>query len=94
MPLPRIELVLLLRPDSSHPSHLERKHWTMTSSTTLSSCCISGHLHEGTTRGNIVKLHDLDTYVTGSEEDKKRTVVFITDIFGYKLKVKYTKLSV
>ena len=49
----------------------------------LSSCCVSGHLHSGTPKGSEQTIAGLPTYVTG--ESKGKTVVFVTDIFGYKL---------
>ncbi|KAK4695928.1 carboxymethylenebutenolidase, partial [Phenoliferia sp. Uapishka_3] len=55
------------------------------SSQTLGECCASGHLHEGTPNGKVIKLHDLDVYVTGDESNKAKTVVYLTDIFGYDL---------
>lgn len=48
----------------------------------LSSCCVSGHLHSGTPKGSEQTIGGLPTYVTGSGN---KTVVFVTDIFGYKL---------
>lgn len=53
----------------------------------ISSCCLSGHLHEGTPKGKYGPLGNtgLDAYVTGDESNKSKTVLFIPDIFGVKL---------
>lgn len=48
----------------------------------LKECCVSGHLHEGTPNGKVERLYGLSTYVTGSGD---KTVVIITDVFGYEL---------
>jgi len=55
------------------------------SSQTLGACCISGHLHEGTPKGTVEKLDGLDVYVTGDVANKAKTVVYVTDIFGFQL---------
>lgn len=50
----------------------------------LSACCISGHLHEGNPKGSTTKLGDLDCYVSAPKDgSKKKSLVFITDIFGW-----------
>lgn len=52
----------------------------------LSSCCVSGHLHSGNPQGSEQTIGGLPTYVAASKDGSKdKTVVFITDIFGYKL---------
>ncbi|BFZ63198.1 hypothetical protein YB2330_004318 [Saitoella coloradoensis] len=56
-------------------------------STTISDCCASGHLHEGEPNGREEKVNGLDCYITEPEDgDRRLVVLFITDIFGYKLK--------
>jgi hypothetical protein len=55
----------------------------------IKSCCVSGHLHEGTLEGSQQTLHGLPTYVAEAKGDAKKagtTVVFLTDIFGFELK--------
>lgn len=55
----------------------------------IKSCCVSGHLHEGTPEGSQQTLHGLPTYVvepkSGAEVKTGTTVVFLTDIFGFEL---------
>ncbi|KAK9898962.1 alpha/beta-hydrolase [Cystobasidium minutum MCA 4210] len=52
----------------------------------LSSCCVSGHVHEGTPKGKEETIAGLKTYVSPSSDGSKaKTVIFITDIFGYEL---------
>ncbi|KAI5478693.1 hypothetical protein MNV49_004720 [Pseudohyphozyma bogoriensis] len=51
----------------------------------LSSCCVTGHLHEGTPKGSVEKLYGVDAYVTGDESNKNKTILFITDVFGFAL---------
>ena len=48
----------------------------------LSDCCVSGHLHSGQPKGQYGPLGDtgLDAYVTGSESNKSKTIIFLTDI--------------
>lgn len=51
--------------------------------TTLSKCCVSGHLHQGEPKGTVAKFAGLDTYITGT--NASRTIMVITDIFGTQL---------
>jgi dienelactone hydrolase len=51
----------------------------MSEQTQIKSCCVSGHIHEGTPKGKFETVHGLNTYVTGSGS---ATIVFIPDIFG------------
>jgi len=56
------------------------------SSSGLSSCCVSGHIHDGTPKGTEQTIAGLPTYVASPKDGSKdKTVIFITDIFGYKL---------
>jgi len=56
----------------------------MSEQQSLSSCCVTGHLHTGTPLGEVEKIADLDTYVTKPEGGSKtRTIIFLTDIFGW-----------
>ncbi|KAM0751010.1 alpha/beta-hydrolase [Meredithblackwellia eburnea MCA 4105] len=57
----------------------------MTSSPALGKCCVSGHLHEGTPQGSVKQLDGLDVYVTGDPANKDKTIVYVTDIFGFQL---------
>lgn len=56
--------------------------------TSVKSCCVTGHLHEGTPQGTFQQLHGLRTYVVtppatgGSEGGKTDTIVLLTDIYG------------
>lgn len=54
-------------------------------STKLSSCCVSGHLHSGTPQGTEEAVAGVPSYIIGSND--KKALVFIPDIFGYKLPV-------
>jgi len=46
--------------------------------------CVSGSVHTGTPIGSETVIAGLNTYVVG-EQNKSRTILFITDVFGYKL---------
>ncbi|KAI4157905.1 MAG: hypothetical protein LQ342_007910 [Letrouitia transgressa] len=50
----------------------------------MSSCCLSGALHEGKPKGREDTIGGLQTYIseptTGS---KKKSIIFITDVFGW-----------
>jgi len=53
----------------------------------MSSCCLSGKVHEGTPTGKVETIDNLSTYVAAPEGGSKaKTVVFIADIFGYEFK--------
>jgi dienelactone hydrolase len=55
----------------------------MMSTQQLSSCCISGHIHEGTPQGSISTIGGLRTYIALPEGgDKKKTVIFLPDVLG------------
>lgn len=47
--------------------------------------CFTGHVHDGTPRGHIDKLHGLDTYVADppSGHPAKGIVVIIPDALGW-----------
>lgn len=46
----------------------------------------SGHIHDGTPKGTEQTIAGLPTYVASPKDGSKdKTVIFITDIFGYKL---------
>jgi len=51
----------------------------------MSSCCLSGQLHNhATPTGSVSTIGDLPTYVAEpSSKDKSKTIIFLTDIFGY-----------
>jgi len=57
----------------------------MSDTQTLGPCCVSGHVHSGETRGTESKYGDYDVYVTGDEANKGKTVLIISDIFGWKM---------
>ncbi|KAF2454875.1 esterase/lipase [Lineolata rhizophorae] len=50
----------------------------------MSSCCLSGKVKEGKPKGHVSQIGGLEAYIsepeTGSTE---KTVIFLTDIFGY-----------
>ncbi|KAJ8611572.1 hypothetical protein MRB53_037875 [Persea americana] len=50
----------------------------------MSECCMSGTLHKGSPAGTVATIGGLNTYVSPPKDgSKKKTLVFITDIFGY-----------
>lgn len=53
----------------------------------MSSCCLSGQLHNhATPTGTETTIGDLKAYVAEPEgKDRSKTLVFLTDIFGYEL---------
>ncbi|KAK6614572.1 dienelactone hydrolase family protein [Botrytis cinerea] len=53
----------------------------------VSSCCLSGKLHEGTPTGRIEVINDLSTYIAEPQDGSKaKTIIFLVDIFGYEFK--------
>lgn len=58
----------------------------MSSTQQLSACCVSGSIHDGTPKGEVVEFGGVKTYVAKPKDgSKSKTVVFVTDIFGYEL---------
>ncbi|KAL8934854.1 MAG: hypothetical protein Q9216_005707 [Gyalolechia sp. 2 TL-2023] len=50
----------------------------------MSSCCLSGALHEGKPTGRIDTIGGLQTYVAEPKNGSKtKSIVFISDIFGW-----------
>ncbi|KAL8695892.1 MAG: hypothetical protein Q9201_007912 [Fulgogasparrea decipioides] len=50
----------------------------------MSSCCLSGALHEGKPTGRVDTIGGLQTYISEPRGGAKtKTVVFISDIFGW-----------
>ncbi|PWY86052.1 dienelactone hydrolase family protein [Aspergillus heteromorphus CBS 117.55] len=45
--------------------------------------CFSGNVHAGSPRGEVIKLHGLDAYVTEPEGEAKGIIVIIPDAFGW-----------
>lgn len=47
--------------------------------------CFSGHVHDGSLKGQITKLHGLDAYVSEPVEGKpvKGIVIIVPDAFGW-----------
>ena len=47
--------------------------------------CFSGHVHEGTPKGRVTKLHGLDTYIAEPTADGPAggIIVIIPDAFGW-----------
>lgn len=60
---------------------------TSTSSTQqLSACCVSGNIHSGTPKGQVIQFGGVNAYVAKPKDgSKKKTVIFLTDIFGFEL---------
>ena len=53
----------------------------------MGACCISGVVHDGTPQGREDTIGGLPTYIAEpSDKSTAKTVVFITDIFGWKFK--------
>ncbi|ODN76293.1 hypothetical protein L202_06221 [Cryptococcus amylolentus CBS 6039] len=65
----------------------------MSEQTSVSPCCVTGHIHAGTPIGSTSILHSLRTYTStpsspapsSAGEGKQDTVIFISDIFGIDL---------
>ncbi|KAL8714538.1 MAG: hypothetical protein Q9220_001486 [cf. Caloplaca sp. 1 TL-2023] len=52
----------------------------------MSSCCLSGSLHTGKPTGRIDTIGGIDTYIAEPKNGSKaRSVVFISDVFGWAL---------
>lgn len=47
--------------------------------------CFTGHVHEGTPRGIVMKVQGLDTYVTNPTDGRpvKAIIVIIPDAYGW-----------
>ena len=59
----------------------------MSTNTGMSACCLSGSVHEGTPVGREDNIGGLDVYVSEpSSKSTSKSIVFITDIFGWKFK--------
>lgn len=57
----------------------------MASQSGLGACCISGSVHSGTPSGREDTIGGIPTYVAEpSDGSTSKTVVFLTDIFGWK----------
>lgn len=53
----------------------------------MSSCCLSGSVHEGTPRGRIDTIGDIQCYIAEPEDKStSKTVVFLVDAFGWEFK--------
>ncbi|KAL8799091.1 MAG: hypothetical protein Q9182_006154 [Xanthomendoza sp. 2 TL-2023] len=52
----------------------------------MSSCCLSGVIHEGKPTGRIDNIGGLDTYIAEPKDrSTARSVIIISDIFGWQL---------
>jgi dienelactone hydrolase len=59
----------------------------MSTNTGMSSCCLSGSVHSGNPSGREDTIGGLDSYIAEpSSKSTSKTIVFITDIFGWKFK--------
>jgi len=53
----------------------------------MSSCCLSGNVHEGTPTGTVEIIDNLKTYVAAPKDGSKaKSIVFLVDIFGWEFK--------
>jgi len=53
----------------------------------MSSCCLSGSVHDGTPSGKVETIDNLQTYVAAPKDGSKaKTIVFLVDIFGWEFK--------
>lgn len=59
----------------------------MATTVTMSSCCLSGKVHNGTPTGKIETIDNLQTYVAApADGSRAKTIVFLVDIFGWEFK--------
>ena len=49
------------------------------------ACCLKGHLHAGDPKGEVIKVNDIDTYVTKPSPDNANghIVLYFPDVFGF-----------
>jgi len=53
----------------------------------MSSCCLSGKVHEGTPTGKVETIDSLPTYVSAPQDGSKaKSIIFLVDIFGWEFK--------
>ncbi|KAH6709350.1 dienelactone hydrolase family protein-like protein [Leptodontidium sp. MPI-SDFR-AT-0119] len=53
----------------------------------MSTCCLSGQVHDGTPAGKIETIDNLQTYVAAPKDGSTaKTIVFLVDIFGWEFK--------
>ncbi|WWD19459.1 hypothetical protein CI109_103919 [Kwoniella shandongensis] len=52
--------------------------------TSVKSCCITGHIHEGTPEGSFQELYGIRTYVSNKKSggEKQDVCLLISDVFG------------
>lgn len=50
--------------------------------TTLSKCCVSGHLHKGTPQGIIKEYAGLKTYITGDNKAESLIMITVGHFYG------------
>ncbi|KAF7919451.1 uncharacterized protein EAE98_009291 [Botrytis deweyae] len=59
----------------------------MSTNVGMSSCCLSGKVHEGTPTGRIEVINDLSTYIAEPQDGSKaKTIIILVDMFGYEFK--------
>lgn len=57
----------------------------MSSQTGMGACCLSGSVHSGTPKGREDTIGGIATYIAEpSDKSTAKSVVFLTDIFGWK----------
>lgn len=47
-------------------------------------CCLETTFHEGTPVGKYEEFGGVDSYITGADNSESRSIVILTDVFGYK----------
>lgn len=53
----------------------------------MSSCCLSGTIHQGIPSGITSKIANLDTYIAApASGSKAKSIIFLVDIFGWEFK--------
>ncbi|PYH76349.1 alpha/beta-hydrolase [Aspergillus uvarum CBS 121591] len=50
----------------------------------LSTCCITGTLHEGEPKGTIQDIENISTYITHPPTDTKKAILLLTDVIGHR----------
>ncbi|RAH49638.1 alpha/beta-hydrolase [Aspergillus brunneoviolaceus CBS 621.78] len=53
-------------------------------SNNLSTCCITGTLHEGEPKGTIQDIENISTYITHPPTATKKAILLLTDVIGHR----------
>ena len=60
---------------------------TMSTGVGMSSCCLSGSVHEGTPKGRVDTIGGLATYIAEPQGGSTaKSIIFLVDIFGWEFK--------